>query len=380
LNLPIQELIDFRKELHRYPELSNDEYGTADRVKKFITQHHPTGIIDTIGGAGLAAVYKFSDTGKTIVIRCELDALPIHEVNQVDYSSLNDNVSHKCGHDGHMAIVAGLIFWIKNQSFSSGTIVLLFQPAEEIGQGAYRVLNAPEFRDMNVDYIFALHNIPKNPMHSVIVMDKGFSAEVISFVIRMHGKESHAAEPEHGINPAECIAEVILALSKLAVVDTHSDDYAILTPVHINLGQASYGVSPADGEMHYTIRAWTDVTMTRLKTDIVDLITEYSSKYHIESTVEWLEHFPASQNNAVCNDYIRRAAAKNNYKIIEREIPFKFGEDFGWFSHDYRTAMFGLGSGDTTPALHNPDYDFPDEIIETGIHIFADIIADVLNS
>jgi metal-dependent amidase/aminoacylase/carboxypeptidase family protein len=139
-------------------------------------------------------------------------------------------------------------------------------------------------------------------------------------------------------------------------------------------------VSPADGEMHYTIRAWTDVTMTRLKTDIVDLITEYSSKYHIESTVEWLEHFPASQNNAVCNDYIRRAAAKNNYKIIEREIPFKFGEDFGWFSHDYRTAMFGLGSGDTTPALHNPDYDFPDEIIETGIHIFADIIADVLNS
>ena len=380
MNLLPQELFDFRKELNQYPELSNEEYGTADRVKKFIAQHHPTKIIDNIGGAGLAAVYQFSDTGKTIVIRCELDALPIHEVNQINHRSLTDNVSHKCGHDGHMAIVCGLIFWIKNQSFDSGTIVLLFQPAEEIGQGAHRILHSPEFRDMNVDYIFALHNIPKNPLHSIIVMDKGFSAEVISLIIRLHGKESHAAEPEHGINPAECIAELTLALSKLAVVDTHSDDYAILTPVHIKLGQASYGVSPADGELHYTIRTWTSEIMTQLKSDIVDLITEYSTKYHIESSVEWLEHFPASQNDAMCNDYIRRAAIKNNHKVIEREIPFKFGEDFGWFSHDYKTAMFGLGSGDKTPALHNPDFDFPDEIIETGIQMFAYIITDVLNS
>lgn len=380
MKLSTQEIINFRKELHQFPELSNKEYGTADRVKKFIMQHHPTNIIDNIGGAGLAAIYKFSDTGTTIVIRCELDALPIHEVNQVNYRSLCDNVSHKCGHDGHMAIVAGLIFWIKNQSFSSGTIILLFQPAEEIGLGAHRVLNSSEFKGMNVDYIFALHNIPKNPMHSIIVMDKGFSAEVISFIIRLHGKESHAAEPEYGINPAECIAQLTLALSKLVAVDTHSDDYAILTPIHINLGRASYGVAPADGELHYTIRTWTPEVMSQLKTDISDIMVEYSQQHHVECSIEWLEYFPASQNDSASNDYVRRAAINNNYKIIERDIPFKFGEDFGWFSHDYKTAMFGLGSGEKTPALHNPDFDFPDEIIETGIQMFAYIITDIMNS
>ena len=249
----IQQL---RKELHQHPEISGLESATAKRIKKFIETHHPTTIIEKIGGNGLAVIYEFSKTGPIITFRCELDALPIHEVNTFNHRSTVDGVSHKCGHDGHMAIVAGLIFWIKEQSFPSGKIVLLFQPAEETGQGAYQVLEDPRFQALNSDYIFALHNIPGEPLNSIITMSKGFSAEVQSFFIKIKGKESHAAEPEHGVNPALAMGEMIANFSQLNVPNPLDEDFTILTPVHLNMGKIAYGISPADGELHYTVRTW----------------------------------------------------------------------------------------------------------------------------
>lgn len=117
-----KEVIELRKELHKYPELSGCEIETAKTIRQFIEKHNPTKILDQIGGTGLAAVYEFSQKGPVIAIRCELDALPIEEANQFEHRSLHNGVSHKCGHDGHMAIVAGLIFWIKEQTFSSGNL------------------------------------------------------------------------------------------------------------------------------------------------------------------------------------------------------------------------------------------------------------------
>ena len=129
---------NLRKELHQNPELSEKEVETAARIKNFIKENHKTHIVDKIGGTGLAVVYDFPNDGATVMIRCELDALPITETNSFDHKSKNNGVSHKCGHDGHMSIVAGLIFWIKEKKFQHGKIILLFQPAEELGTGALK--------------------------------------------------------------------------------------------------------------------------------------------------------------------------------------------------------------------------------------------------
>nr|WP_297788277.1 amidohydrolase [uncultured Allomuricauda sp.] len=204
-----KEILELRHKLHASPDLSNEEHKTAAIVKNFIVQHHPTEIIEGIGGAGLAAIYKFPKKGKTITLRCELDALPIDETNKLDYKSKNKDISHKCGHDGHMAIVASLALWLKQKPIDSGTIVLLFQPAEETGEGAKRIIEDEKFKNLHTDYVFALHNIPKEPMHNIILMDDGFSAEVLSLIIKVKGKESHASEPENGINPAMGISEMI---------------------------------------------------------------------------------------------------------------------------------------------------------------------------
>ncbi len=372
-------LIALRKDLHRHPELSGTEFETARRIRAFVGAHEPTMMIDAIGGAGLAAIYQYAEAGPTITIRCELDALPIEEENAFDHRSVNDGVSHKCGHDGHMAIVAGLAFWLKQQDFKAGKVILLFQPAEETGQGACRVVEDSRFTALKTDYVFALHNIPGEPLHRIITMESGFSAEVQSFSISVKGKESHAAEPENGINPAVAIAEIIEALAQLNVNEPQSGNFALLTPVYINMGQKSYGISPAEGELHYTIRTWTTAQMVSLKACLADTFKRITAAHQLTFDVEWFEYFPASKNDQECNDLVIAAAAENGFEIAPRAYPFKFGEDFGWFSMNYKAAMFGVGAGTASPALHHANYDFPDELIPTGIDMFTTIIAKILS-
>ncbi|MDF0716245.1 amidohydrolase [Muricauda sp. 334s03] len=372
-----KEILELRHKLHANPDLSNEECKTAGIIKDFIAEYDPTEIIEGIGGTGLAVVYKFSNEGPTIAIRCELDALPIKEPNPIPYKSNNKGVSHKCGHDGHMSIVASITTWLKEQPLESGSVVLLFQPAEETGEGAKRVIEDERFKDLQTDYVFALHNIPKEPMHSIILMDNGFSAEVISVVIKLKGKESHASEPENGINPAMGLSEMIQGISKLNVSDISHPNFAIATPVHINMGQKSYGISPAHGELHYTLRTWTTSKMNELKSNLEHLVRTIGHQHKLKWKLEWLEHFPASILDKESNEVVRHAAKANNYKISERKTPFKFGEDFGWFSKKYKTAMFGIGAGESTPALHHADYDFPDELLTTGFAMFKSIILNL---
>ncbi len=373
-----QEIIALRRQLHANPELSNFEYGTASIIKKYIEPYKPTTIIEGIGGAGLAAVYEFSKKGKTITIRCELDALPISESDQFGYKSTVDGLSHKCGHDGHMAIVASLAKWLHQSEFEAGKVILLFQPAEETGEGAERIVKDIHFKELRTDYVFALHNIPKEPLHRVILIKNGFSAEVISFALELKGTESHASEPEHGINPTLCISELVGEINQLNHPEPNHPDFAVLTPVHLFVGQKAYGISPGYGELHYTIRCWSGAMMQSLKSNILNLVKEKCTKHELDFELNWLEYFPASQNHQECNEYIQKAALENGLEIMERNHPFKFGEDFGWFSKSYKTAMFGLGAGLDTPALHNPDYDFPDELLDTGCSMFKSIILGIM--
>lgn len=370
----ITEIIKLRKELHRNPELSGFESKTAARIKSFIKAHHPAEIIENLGGHGFAVIFEFSSKGPTIAFRCELDALPIEEENEFAHKSQTKAVSHKCGHDGHMAIVTGLLLWLKKQNFENGRVVLLFLAAEETGKGAIQMLNDPRFTNMNIDYIFALHNIPGEPMQSIIVMDYGFSAEVQSFSIKLEGKESHASEPENGINPTRAIAQIIIEINRLCVVDPQDSAFVSFTPIYINMGQKAYGISPADGELHYTVRTWDSDKMNSLKLELERTVKRICRAYYLKFKIEWFEHFPAAKNNDTCNKIVMDAAQYNNLTIIERPYPFKFGEDFGWFSQEFKTSMFGLGAGLETPALHNTDYDFPDELIETGVTLFKTII------
>lgn len=375
----LEKIIEFRKQLHKYPELSGNEANTAKLIKEFVQANNNTEIITDLGGHGLAVVYEFPEDGPSVMIRCELDALPIEEVNDFSHRSTSKGISHKCGHDGHMAIVAGLLLRIKDGFFKRGKIILLFQPAEETGEGAFKILNDPKFEKLNPDYVFALHNIPGFPVNSIISVQNSFSSTVQSLAIYLTGKQSHASEPENGINPAVSIAEIVKRFNDLNQPDINKPSFTLLTPVYINLGSKDYGISAGKGEIHFTIRTSTDEVMDSLKEKLIEMAGEIVEKHGLQLNIDWCDYFPASRNDEECNNLILRASKEHNYELIQQQHPFRFGEDFGWFSKRTKAAMFGLGAGTNSPSLHHSDYDFPDEIIETGINMFSSIIEMILN-
>jgi len=370
-----EELTLFRRELHTFPEVSGQEAETAKRIVKQIRATNPTQVIDNIGGHGIAAIY--GTKGKTVMVRCELDALPIQEINEFDHKSTIDQVSHKCGHDGHMAILVGLADYLGNNLPEEGRVVLLFQPAEENGEGAKSILADPKFESIQPDFVVALHNIPGEPKDKVLCKTGSFTPAVQSIIIHLDGKTSHAAEPENGLNPALAIAEILqqsLALQKPEA----ATDFAVVTPIQIEMGEEAYGISAGHGIVRLTIRTWDNVTMKKLADNIELIVKNTAKKYSLSEKIEWTQYFASNQNSEEVTEAIRNAANENNLKYIEKEHPFKWGEDFGLFTEEYKGAMFGLGAGTTTPALHNPDYDFPDDITPNGINMFKSIITQLL--
>jgi amidohydrolase len=192
----LQDVINLRHTFHRYPELSNLEFETSRRVSSFFEKLSPDQEI-SISDTGKAFVFDSGKLGETLVFRCELDALPIQEKSNQAYRSSIPGVSHLCGHDGHMAVIARLGQLISEKPPTTGKVVLLFQPAEENHLGAKDVVESPAFHSLTPDYIFALHNIPGVKKNTVMLKTGSFSAASCGMTIKLEGRTSHAAEPQN---------------------------------------------------------------------------------------------------------------------------------------------------------------------------------------
>ncbi|HAD97945.1 MAG TPA: amidohydrolase [Cryomorphaceae bacterium] len=373
--MTFEELRDFRRELHANPEVSTQEKETQERIYKALEK---TGLSPKkTGGTGLLVHFKSEKEGNKVLLRADIDALPIEETNDFEYRSIHKGVSHKCGHDGHAAIMLGVAAELATNKPERGEVCLVFQPAEENGKGARAIIEDPEF-DFKADMAFALHNLPGYPMHQVVCRKGAFTAAAKSVILKLHGKTSHAAEPERGINPGLAIAEILQLSEELSEKDINREDFRLITLVHVNMGEKAYGISAGYGEVHLTLRTFSNQVMEGFETRLMKRVEEIIKKYQLQLQSEWLEVFYANMNNSESFEVIRSSADENQLDFEERATPFKWGEDFGLFTEKFPGAMFGIGSGKDTPALHNPDYDFPDEIITTGIKMFTTILRKTL--
>ncbi|MFL9829680.1 amidohydrolase [Flavobacterium sp. ST-87] len=379
-NQYLDTVISFRKELHRHPEVSGKEVATANRIVSFLKQFPPDEMITAIGGTGIIAAYNGEKPGKTVLFRCELDALPIEEINNFEHRSVHKAVSHKCGHDGHMAILCGLAIKLHLKRPDTGAVFLLFQPSEEDGSGAQKVLSDTKFKSINPDYVFALHNLPAYPKNQIVVKNNTFTCAVNSIIIKLKGITAHAAEPEKGINPAQAIAAILSAYNKYSQPDSKKPKYCIITPVHIRMGKKAYGVSAGAGEIHFTVRSDSSVEMKNIAGYLEEKARSIADEYKLGISIKWVQTFEANENNSTAVDLVRVAANSNCLALLEKKTPFSWGEDFGLFTQKYKGAMFGIGIGKEKPALHNPDYDFEDEILQTGISIFHHISKQITDA
>ena len=367
-----EELQKIRRHLHQHPEVSNREQETKKYVKSHLEKLDNDGLLE-VGKTGLAVFFKGKEPGKKVLLRADMDALPIEEINEFEYKSRNPGVSHKCGHDGHTTIMLGVASNLSQNKPSRGEVCLIFQPAEENGTGARQILEDKNF-DFKADKAIALHNLPGYPLHKIVCRKDTFTAAAKSVIFKLHGKTSHAAEPEKGINPGLAIAEILQLSESLSQKDFDYDDFRLITMVHLEMGEKAYGISAGYGEVHFTLRTWQNEVMEKLDKDLVEAVERICDKHKLKLEKEYLEIFHANENDEEAYEVIKKAASENGFKYEDRRTGFKWGEDFGLFTDRYNGAMFGIGSGENCPALHNPDYDYPDEITETGVKMFNKIL------
>jgi len=375
----VKMIENLRKELHKNPEVSGKEFETASRITAFLRKNKADEVLTSVAETGIIGIYRGKKGGKNILFRCELDALPITEINSFEHKSKVPNISHKCGHDGHMAILCGLAQVLAKNTEQKGDIFLLFQPAEEDGKGAKKVLEDPKFKALKIDYIFALHNLPGFDLNQIIFKENTFSCAVNSIVIKLEGKTSHAGEPENGINPALAISQIIQKFQNKNQPDINKDDFCIITPIYINMGKKAYGVAAGYGEIHFTVRSNSNEKMAQIERQLENYALEISNSQRLKTAINWTQEFKANENNKQAVFFLRDAITAANFNFLEKENPFTWGEDFGILTENFKGAMFGLGAGKNTPSLHNPDYDFPDEILAAGVTIF-DQISKVINN
>ncbi len=370
----LNEAITSRHHLHQHPEVSGKEDSTAEYIAKMLKPLNPDKLVQGIGGNGIVAVFNEKRPGPFVMIRAELDALPIHEENEIEYQSEKQGVSHKCGHDGHMSILLGLGAWIKKNAPEWGPVGLLFQPAEEIGAGATMMLEDSKMTEFKPDYILALHNIPGAAMHTILVRDKSFAYSSEGLIFKLKGRTAHAGYPEKGMPASGAIAEIIQELERLS--RSHHPK-GILTVIHARLGQRDFGITPGEGVVMATIRGETDQVFEQIKNAAIEKAFSIANAHQLQCNLETTEFFPYTHNFEGWSDIAVSAGKHAGLKVEKMNTPFRWSEDFGHFTQFTKGGMVGLGSGADTPDLHSPDYDFPDEILPTGMQFFLSAIKEL---
>ena len=370
-------LVALRRELHQAPEVSGDEVKTAGRIASFLEALSPDQLVAGLGGHGVAAVFDSGQPGPSVLFRCELDGLPIREISSIGWRSRIDGKGHLCGHDGHMAIVAGLACAMATRRPAKGRVIALFQPAEETGAGAAAVIADPAFAGLCPDYAFALHNLPGLPLGTAGIRPGAFNFASEGLRIGLEGKTAHASQPEAGVSPAAALCELVSALPQLPARLGLGSDQALVTLVHAHMGEAAFGIAPGEAEVWATLRSVNDDLQSRLMRAARDMASETAQKHGLAIKLGMEDRFAACHNDPEATRCVERAFLSESVEVEAIAQPFRWSEDFGLFGSVAKSALFVLGAGAGCPRLHNPDYDFPDALIPLGVRLFERVARDV---
>jgi len=374
----IIELRAFRHDLHRHPEVSGEERETARRVVDALRPLAASQIVTELGGHGVAAVFEGAAEGPTLLFRAELDALPIEEKSDVDHRSTISGKGHLCGHDGHSTILLALARGLSRQPVAKGRVVLLWQPAEEDGSGAAAVLADPRFLEIRPDFAYSLHNMPGLAFGTVAIKSGPVNCASRGMKIRLSGKTAHASQPETGLSPMAAMARLMPALTALSNGAPPSTDFTLATVTHAALGEQAFGIAPGDAEIWVTLRTLIDDRMEELCSKAETLAAEIAEEQGLDCALSYHDIFFHCENAPEAVAHLKAALTAENIAFNEGNLPMRASEDFGRLRAVCPSAMLFLGAGEKHPALHNPDYDYPDDLTAIGAQIFMSVIRTAL--
>jgi len=254
----------------------------------------------------------------------------------------------------------------------------MFQPAEEDGSGAAAVVADPRFRQIAPDFAFALHNVPGLPFGQVALTEGPVNCASRGMRIVLTGKTAHASMPETGLSPVNVVAQLMPQLTALGKGGPLEEGFSMVTVTHARIGEPAFGVAPAHGEIWATLRTLTDAGMEELCASAEQLVLSAARKQGLSVEVSYDDIFHHCENAPEAVAHLREALEAEGVPYDRGDLPIRASEDFGRFGQKAPAAMFFLGAGEKHPSLHNPDYDFPDDLIPIGARVFMRTIRNLL--
>ncbi|SEJ87842.1 amidohydrolase [Bhargavaea ginsengi] len=360
--------VGLRRELHQHPELSNEETWTKRRLIKFLKVHTSLEIIDR--GSWFFAAHRAGKNRRNIAFRADFDALPIDETIDLSWGSKFPGKAHKCGHDGHSATLAGFALEVDQQK-PDVNVFFLFQPAEETGDGAIQCVSLIE--DEQVDEFYAYHNMSGFPFQAVGILDGTMFCASKGLTIHLDGLPAHASQPEDGINPVFALASIVHAIPQL-INPADYQGLVLCTVVQIQAGEKAFGISASNGVLRLTIRALYEYELERVQKKLEQYSAALADEHGLRIRFEYNDEFPETANDKETADKVRAAVKSAGLKDFEMKEAFRGSEDFGHLAKLTKAAYCIIGNGEDHPHIHTAEYDFRDELIESGTDLFLAIL------
>ena len=364
-----------RRDIHAHPELCFEEVRTADVIAKALTEWGIP-IHRGLGKTGVVGIVKNGTSSRAVGLRADIDALPMTEHNQFAHASTHPGKMHACGHDGHTAMLLAAARHLARHRNFDGTVYLIFQPAEEGGGGAREMIKDGIFEQFPMEAVFGAHNWPGMAVGQFALKSGGMLASSNEFRIVIRGKGSHAALPHNGIDPVPVACQMVQAFQTIITRNRRPVDPGVISVTMIHAGEAT-NVVPDSCELQGTVRTFTFELLDLIEQRMKEVAEHTCAAFGATCEFSFTRNYPPTINHVKETEFTRRVLGTvvGAQNVMEFE-PTMGAEDFSFFLQAKPGCYFMIGNGDGAHRegghglgpcmLHNPSYDFNDELIPLG--------------
>ncbi|MBF9031564.1 amidohydrolase [Rhodobacterales bacterium HKCCE3408] len=376
----LPEIMEWRHDFHRHPEILYEVHRTAGIVAEKLREFGCDEVVEGVGRTGVVGVIKGNGSGTRVIgLRADMDALPIHEQSGVDFASQTPGAMHACGHDGHTAILLGAAKYLSETRNFGGTVVLLFQPAEEGGAGGQAMVEDGVMERWGIEEVYGLHNAPGVPVGVIATRPGPLMASSDEFEIVVTGKGGHAAEPHEAIDTTLAAAQVVVTLNTIVSRSVDPLKRVVLTVGTFKTDSGASNIIAHTATLTGTVRTL-DPDMRKLMEERVRRVAEdTASAFGATAEVHWDPGYPVTVNDADATAHAVDAARAVAAHVEDNADPIMPSEDFSYMLEARPGAYIFLGNGDTQ-MCHHPKYVFDDEAIPYGCSFFAELVERRLNA
>ncbi|WP_310646240.1 M20 aminoacylase family protein [Limnohabitans sp.] len=366
----VGEFIQLRRDIHRHPELAFEEHRTSELVAAKL-ESWGYAVHRGLGGTGVVGTLKRGSSSRCLGLRADMDALPIQEATGAEWASVKPGLMHACGHDGHTAMLLAAAKTLAQDPTFDGTLNLIFQPAEEGGGGAVRMMADGLFEQHPCDAVFAMHNMPGTPVGHFVFRDGAAMASSDYVTLRIHGTGGHGAMPHRAADPLVAAASIVMALQTVVSRNVDPLHTAVVTVGALHAGQAN-NVIPALATLELSVRSLDPGVRRLLEQRIKALVTAQAESFGVRAEIDWRPGYCVLVNSAAETDFARQVALDlvGPERVTLQGPALTGSEDFAFMLEKIPGSYLLIGNGDGDSAgacmVHNPGYDFNDDNIATG--------------